>query len=232
MLDNWLEFDVSTIEPLLHARENLIEYNDIYRVMLELHDGNGIYFSGMGKNNRAVRNFFHDIHTSRGYIRLDDVSGYTIITHNVGMRGARMMQIKGPGEIRNNFAFDTKLFIARRWCPTEIDHFILYNTPQGEGHFNQYDRFPDVNMIYEFFDRVSNSLIYVEDPPEEIKPGQDVIAPDRRGTADVGMLFADPMFDEEAMKQRIFRFMPGSPAPGLGIEPIDLSTAGSTLVNE
>jgi hypothetical protein len=229
MLDNWLEFDVSKIEPLLHARENVIEYNEIYRVMLELHDGNGIYFSGMGKNNRAVRNFFHDIHTSRGYIRLDDVSGYTIITHNVGMRGARMMQIKGPGEIRNNFAFDTKLFIARRWCPTEIDHFILYNTPQGEGHFNQYDRFPDVNMIYEFFDRVSNSLIYVEDPPEEMKPGQDVIAPDKRGTADVGMLFADPMFDNEAMKQRIFRFMPGSPAPGLGIEPIDLSTAGSTL---
>jgi hypothetical protein len=229
MLRNWLEFDVSTIEPLLHARENRIEYNEIYRVMLELHDGNGIYFSGMGKNNRAVKNYFEDIHTSRGYIRLDDVSGYTIITHNVGVRGARMMQIKGPGEIRNNFAFDTQLFIARRWCPTEIDNFILYNTPQGEGHFNQYKRFPDINMIYEFFDRVSNSLIYVENPPDEIQLGQDVIAPDKRGDANVGMLFADPMFDEEAMKQRIFRFKTGSPAPGLGIEPIDLSTAGSTL---
>lgn len=229
MLRNWLEFDVSKIEPLLHARENRIEYNEIYRVMLQLHDGNGIYFSAMGKNNRAVRNFFHDIHTSRGYIRLDDVSGYTIITHNVGIRGARMMQIKGPGEIRNNFAFDTELFIARRWCPTEIDNFILYNTPRGKGHYNRYKRFPEVNLVYEFFDRVSNSLIYVEDPPDEIQPGMDVIAPDRRGDADVGMLFADPMFDEEAMKQRIFRFQPGSPAPGLGIEPIDLSSAGSTL---
>lgn len=229
MLDNWLEFDVSMIEPLLHARENHIEYNEIYRVMQELHDGNGIYFSAMGKNNRAVRNYFHDIHTSIGYNRLDDVSGYTIITHNVGIRGARMMQIKGPGEIRNNFAFDTKLFIARRWCPTEIDNFIIYNTPQGDGHFNQYKRFPDVNLIYEFFDRVSNSLIYVENPPDEIKLGQDVIEPDKRGDAEVGMLFADPMFDEEAMKQRIFHFKPGSPAPGLGIEPIDLSTAGSSL---
>jgi hypothetical protein len=143
-----------------------------------------------------------------------------------------MMQIKGPGEIRNNFAINTELFIARRWCPTEIDHFILYNTPQGKGHFNQYKRFPEVNMIYEFFDRASNSLIYVEDPPDEITLGQDVIAPDRRGGADVGMLFADPMFDQEAMKQRIFRFKPDSPAPGLGIEPIDLSSAGSTLVKE
>ncbi len=229
MLRNWLEFDVSKIEPLLQARENLIEYNEIYRVMLELHVGNGIYFSAMGKNNRAVRNYLHDIYNSNGYIRLDDVTGYTIITHNVGVRGSRMMQIKGPGEIRNNFAIDTELFIARRWCPTEIDNFILYNTPQGKGHFNQYKRFPDVKMIYEFFDRVSNSLIFVEDPPDEIKLGQDVIAPDRRGGADVGMLFADPMFDEEAMKQQIFSFKPGSPAPKLGIEPIDLRLAGSTL---
>jgi hypothetical protein len=227
---NWLEFDVSAIEPLLHARENLIEYNDISRVMLELGDGNGIYFSAMGKNNRAVRNYLHDIYNARGYIRLDDVSGYTIITHNVGQRGAMMMQIKGPGEIRNNFAFDTGLFIARRWFPTEIDNFILYNTPQGKDHFNQYKRFPDVNLIYEFFDRVSNSLIFVENPPDEIKLGQDVIAPDKRGEANVGMLFADPMFDEEAMKQRIFRFRPGSPAPGLGIEPIDLSSVGSTFI--
>ncbi len=232
MLRNWLEFDVSKIEPLLHSRENRIEYNEIYRTMLELHDGNGIYFSAMGKNNRAVRNYLHDIYNSNGYIRLDDVSGYTIITHNVGVRGSRMMQIKGPGEIRNNFAIDTELFIARRWCPTEIDNFILYNTPQGEGHFNQYKRFPNVKLIYEFFDRVSNSLIFVKDPPDEIKPGQDVIAQDRRGGAEVGMLFADPLFDEDAMKQQIFRFKPGSPAPGLGIEAIDLSSAGSSLAKK
>ena len=230
MLRNWLEFDVSKIEPLLHSRENRIEYNEIYRVMLELHDGNGIYFSAMGKNNRAVMNYLHDIYNSNGYIRLDDVSGYTIITHNVGIRGSRMMQIKGPGEIRNNFAIDTELFIARRWCPTEIDNFILFNTPHGKGHFNQYKRFPDVKLIYEFFDRVSNSLIFVENPPDEITLGKDVIAPDRRGEADVGMRFADPLFDKKAMKQQIFRFKPGSPAPDLGIEPIDLSSAGSTLV--
>ena len=84
-------------------------------------------------------------------------------------------------------------------------------------------------MIYEFFDRVSNSLIYIEKPPDEIKLGQDVIAPDKRGDADVGMLFADPLFDEEAMKRRIFRFKPDSPALRLGIESIDLSSAGSTL---
>jgi hypothetical protein len=37
------------------------------------------------------------------------------------------------------------------------------------------------------------------------------------------------MFDEEAMKEKIFRFKPGSPAEKLGIKPIDLSNVGSTL---
>jgi hypothetical protein len=78
MLRNWLEFDVSEIEPLLHSRENIIEHNEIYRVMLELCDENGINFSAMGKNNRAGRNYLHDIYNSNGYIRLDDVWGYTI----------------------------------------------------------------------------------------------------------------------------------------------------------
>ena len=45
----------------------------------------------------------------------------------------------------------------------------------------------------------------------------------------VAMLFADPLFDEEAMNKKIFRFKPGSPAEKLGIKSIDLSNVGSTL---
>jgi hypothetical protein len=33
----------------------------------------------------------------------------------------------------------------------------------------------------------------------------------------------------EAMKKRIFRFMPGSPCEKLGIKPLDLSSVGSTV---
>jgi hypothetical protein len=232
MLLDWLNFDVSLIEPLLHARENRIEYNEFYRTMLELHDGNGLYFSAMGKNNRAVRNYFHDIHRSNGFFRLDDVSGYTIITHNVGERGSNLMQIKGPGDIRNNFGIDTEKFIKRRWSHTEIEKFILYNTPQGKEHFNQYDRFQKkgIRTIYDYFDRISNSLVYDENPPAGIEPGTDLVAPERRGGAAVGMLFVDPLLDEEAMKNHVFRFRPGSPAIELGIEAIDLSKVGSSLV--
>jgi hypothetical protein len=53
-----------------------------------------------------------------------------------------------------------------------------------------------------------------------VKPGNDIVK----------LLYADPMFDEDAMKQKIFRFKKGSPAIALGIEPIDLSQAGSSLI--
>lgn len=60
----------------------------------------------------------------------------------------------------------------------------------------------------------------------DLVTGQDV----KVGKDDIKLLYADPMLDEDAMKQRIFRFKKGSPAEKLGIQPIDLSSAGSSLV--
>ena len=59
--------------------------------------------------------------------------------------------------------------------------------------------------------------------------GRDLVPPEKRGGANMGLLFADPMFDEDAFEQKIFRFKPGSPAEKLGIRSIDLSKVGSTL---
>ena len=59
----------------------------------------------------------------------------------------------------------------------------------------------------------------------DLRTGKKVIP----GVDPVKLLYADPMFDEAAMKQKIFRFLPGSPAEKLGIEPIDLSEVGSSL---
>lgn len=50
------------------------------------------------------------------------------------------------------------------------------------------------------------------------------------GKGEIKLLYADPMFDEAAMKKKNFRFRDGSPALKLGIEPIDLSSVGSSLV--
>jgi hypothetical protein len=221
---------IDDLEPLFHARENTIEYNEIYRVMLELHDGNGIYFSGMGNNNVARRNFLHDISGDRGYIRLDDHSGPTKIIENVGLRTSMAFVMKGPGEYRNNFNIDQVRMTNKRWAETHLDHMVFYSTPEKKANLGKKDKESGrTSHIFDAFERVSNSLIFSPRSLGKDRLGKDLIAPGRRGRAEVGMLYADPMFDEEAFAQKIFRFKPGSPAEKLGIKPIDLSKVGSTL---
>jgi len=75
-------------EKHLHARDNLIEKNDIHHVMESMGDGNGIYISGCGKANHIHQNFVHDCigpHMGAG-IRCDDVQNETIVEGNVVFR--------------------------------------------------------------------------------------------------------------------------------------------------
>ncbi|MFC1761204.1 right-handed parallel beta-helix repeat-containing protein [Planctomycetota bacterium] len=230
--------DLSIIEPLFHARKNLIAYNEIYRVMKELHDGNGIYFSGMGKDNRAEFNYIHDLGHTRRFIRLDDISAYTIIKNNVCENGDHLFMMKGPSEVKNNFAINIGRLNFRSY-KYEIDRLIYYTTqPEATIHYvpdsairggNPKEIVAEKNT-YASLEAISNSLVYDVTPIPEFKLGDDLVPTDMRGGAAVGIHYADPMFDEEAMKQKIYCFKPGSPAIELGIEPIDLSNVGSTLV--
>jgi hypothetical protein len=229
----WLNSDVSLFEDLLHARENRIAYNDISRCMLKLDDGNAIYFSGMGKNNIAEYNYIHDVMNNRGFIRLDDNSGYTYIRNNVFERGRMMLVLKWDAEYRNNFAINARQITNKEWYPAKLDRIIFYATDALNA-----DLISKENWITEkgrkvtaVFTRCSNSILFVQKRAGEFETGQDLIAKANRDGADVGMLFVDPLFDEEAMRKKVFRFKPGSPAEKLGIQPIDLSKVGSTLAN-
>jgi hypothetical protein len=215
---------IDQLEPLFHARANQIEHNEIYRVMQKLHDGNGIYFSGMGNHNVAKRNYVHDLGGDRGYIRLDDHSGPTTIVENVGVGVRFMFVLKGPCDYRNNFVINCRGLTNSIRTETHLDRCILYTGPSGKPNLKSGDEY-----IFDDIHRISNSLIYAPRALEEESLGQDLIPEERRGDAEVGMLFADPMFDEEAMNKKIFRFKPESPAERLGIKSIDLSNVGSTL---
>lgn len=232
-LNDWLSFDVNRIEPLLHARENLIEYNEIYRVMLELGDGNGLYFSGMGKNNVARFNYFHDIQRSRGALRLDDISAYTVITDNVIHNCDHAFQIKGPARIENNFSINTNQLVDRRFTAVAMKRNIFYYTKPTEAEHTGRGGKLAYNLIDDWadsllFDRAFPMTIELGGgaPDAEIEIGQDIGQSD--GDA-VALLVADPRFDELAFADKVFRFLPGSPAPDLGILPIDLSEVGSSL---
>ena len=94
-------------KPLLHCRNNVIEYNDIHDVMEIMGDGNGIYISGTGGGNRAQHNAVHDCPSgsmAEG-IRCDDDQHETVVNGNLIYRIGGMgtgITIKGVNTVTNN----------------------------------------------------------------------------------------------------------------------------------
>jgi len=104
-------YTVESIQPFLHSRNNLIEGNEITRVMRTMGDGNGIYIRFSSQTGNVIRgNYVHDITGARcaGGIRCDDLQNGVVIEGNMVDRvthgglffnGAR-------GTLRNNFLVD------------------------------------------------------------------------------------------------------------------------------
>jgi hypothetical protein len=230
--------------PLLHARENVIRMNDISRTLLKLHDGNAIYFSAMGENNLVERNYLHQNHDTAGAIRLDDNPSFTIIRENVITESERGLGLKGPADVINNFIF-TETFLRGRTNPgwlggtkKALPRGNIFLPPASSesknGLYLTDDRATD-KPFYKNLPRMENSIYFTDNKSEPYVPkaevGSDLFTgqPADPGESAVKLLYADPMFDEEAMKNGLYRFKEGSPAEALGIKPIDLREVGSSL---
>ena len=233
--------------PLVHARENDISMNEVSRTLLKLGDGNAVYFSAMGENNRLERNFLHHNYHVAGTVRLDDNPSYTIIHKNVIMDSERGIGIKGPCKLTNNFVIDVPMFLrgdvrlkfsgvdVRKLI--ECSHNIFFppkQTKETRGYYVHGRGIKDL-PFHDKLPRLESSIYFSENPDAPFVPkaelGTDLMTSKSvtPGEDDTKLLYADPMFDMEAMKGKIFRFLPGSPAEKLGIEPIDLSNVGSSL---
>lgn len=232
--------------PLLHARENRIIMNDISRTLLQLHDGNAIYFSAMGEDNLVERNYLHENHGTAGAIRLDDNPSFTIIRENVISTSERGFGLKGPADVINNFIF-TETFLRGRTLPgwlggtkKVMPRRNIFMPPASakvsSGLYLTDDRATE-RPFYENLPKTENSIYFTKNTRKPYVPktkrGNDLFSgePVTPGEDPVKLLYADPMFDEEAMKEGLYRFKNGSPAQKLGIRPIDLREVGSSLVN-
>jgi hypothetical protein len=228
---SWRDINMNDILPLLHSGENQIEYNDISRVMLRLEDGNAIYLSCMGIKNHLVGNYIHEFFSEKSNpMRLDDNSTFTYFENNVCYGSKKGIAFKASAEVCNNFFINVEdasigghsnnkiLFKSNLLCrrlgkndkgsPTKRG-FWQSPTDKPSGY---------INCLY--FD----ALI-----PSGIKPGDILITSIEPNKSKIGLEFGNPMFDQEAMKKKIFRFMPGSPCEKLGIKPLDLSSVGSAV---
>ncbi len=201
------------------GQKNRIENNLIYRAMLELHDGGGIYcFAGKGLILRG--NFIRDIPDTGGYgssaYYLDERSENCIVECNLSLNVARPTH----NHMAKNNAIRNNVFIcnedARFTFPRSSDFVFERNTVYAKGKivFDNIDAlttFRD-NILYSTEGQVQGNKMsrYSRTGSEQLQPGNN--------------LFTNP-FLVEFKKGRV-SFAAQSPAVKLGIESIDVSRAG------
>lgn len=216
----------------LHTRNNIVEHNEVERVLLKLGDGAGINVTGAGEGNVIRRNYVHDIFSNEwvsGCLRTDDWQRGTTWEENVIYRSnAGAWEHKGPNNVINNYVIDVLprgYFRIFRDGPGEkidgtvLERNIFYST-NGAAVFYTFAVGPQQVATC----KIEHNLYYCGGVEETSTPkflqtlrAQGVSATDA---------YADPMF--AAVKPGEFRLKPESPALKMGIKQIDLSGVGLT----
>ncbi len=222
-------------EPYLHARKNIVEYNDIHHAMEVLGDGNCIYVSGCGGGNVVRYNFCHDCNGKymNAVIRCDDDQHDTLISHNVCVRTCGHGEgfiTKGKNNIINNIVADLRpnhrhrgyiVFPYGSVKDSIIERNILLSCRRDQRAYWQSMR-PARGEPGRLRDtRADRNLYHCTVDPSW---GTAHLAEERQFGIEEHSRLADPLFLD--IDANDFRFNPGSPAPTLGIEPIDVGKAG------
>jgi hypothetical protein len=197
-----------------------IENNLIYHAMKELHDGGGIYIT-FCKEIVVRGNFIRDIVDTGGYgasaYYLDEQAEGCVVERNLSLRVARPSHnhMARANVLRNNVFIceaDGQMTLAKSseylfeknvfWAPGTI----RFTNPAGFATRRQ-------NVLFSHSGNILGVPLedYQHQEPEPLPPGD-------------GDLFVDPLLIE--YETGLVRFAPDSPATNLGIEPLDVRSAG------
>lgn len=220
------------ITPFLHTRKNLIENNEVERVLQKLGDGAAINVSGGGQGDLIRRNYLHDIFSSEwvsGVLRTDDWQRGTTWEENVIYRSnAGAWEHKGGNSVINNYAIDVLpkgYFRIFRDGPGEkIDGSVLernlFYHPNGPAVFYTFAVGPQQVAK----SKIERNLYYCGGVQEASTP--EFLKTLRAQGVAGSDVYADPMFVD--LKPGDFRLKPESPALKMGIKQIDLKGVGLT----
>lgn len=209
--------DWSAYEPYMHARGNIIEFNEVHDCLKLLHDGNCIYLSGNGNGNIVRHNVTYN-HPMGAMIRTDDDSHGATLTGNLlfGTMSNQGLTIKGLNDAQHNMLINCQLLTGgagNRFDPDSLMNYnVFYHTkapiPQGF-HYGIDGMGPglDYNVYY----HENGSAPSLLKKQQQRSKGKVI---DRHSVA------ADPQFVDLAHGD--FLFKAGSPAPDLGVEPLTL----------
>ena len=235
----WEEGDVidwPEITPYLHTRNNVVKYNELYRVAEIMSDGSVINITGAGDGNIVRRNYIHHILNPRLHsaIRTDDYQRFTTIEENVIYRTRSCgLCTRHENYWINNVIVDVRpgssIWIGeRRFDGTRIVGNILLQ-PEGEQKFYAFSMKGHISGdVYEHFGNMSSGEIdrniYCQlDAPEGPATTLEKV---REVGHEKNGAYVDPLFED--WENGDFRLKPDSPALKMGIKSIDVSKAGLT----
>jgi hypothetical protein len=210
--------DWANYEPYMHARKNILEYNEVHDCLKILGDGNCIYLSGNGDGNIVRHNVTYN-HAKYGMIRTDDDSHNVLVHGNLlfGTISKLGIKIKGFNRATGNFFINCQLTTGGAGNTidprSELSRNVFYHTSKvrmGSFHY----KLPKVKEGLDY------NLYYHEQPGKADAMLAAQKKASRTKLIDTNSVVADPMFIDRLHGD--FGFKQGSPALELGIEPLTL----------
>ncbi len=227
------------IMPYLHGRNNVVEYNDVYRVGEILYDGGAINITGAGDGNVIRRNYVHHLFNDHfnSSIRIDDFQRATLIEENVIYNthcGGLCFQHANSAV--NNVVVDVRpgcyKYGSRPHDEAVFTKNIFYSSAPGETFWLYTDRKRGGNMMqppientWENITEMDRNLFYSPPAEGESEP-EDPLGKLRADGYELNGAYADPLFED--IENGDFRLKPESPALEMGIRSVDISEAGLT----
>jgi len=207
--------DWANYEPYMHARHNLIEYNEIFNCMQRLIDGNCVYLSATGAGNVVRRNLVHS-HVKGNLLRTDDDQYGTLVTENIiiGNASQHGYALKRVNSFENNVLVQSMISGQGAGGGPEggsvIKHNIVYHVDPDIRTFTNARMFKPLAG-----EDIDHNLYYMEGTDA----AQEFLVDMREKGWELHSLAADPLFED--VHNLDFRLKSNSPAFGLGIKPIE-----------
>ena len=226
-------------EKYLHARNNVVNRNDIHDVTQVTGDGNCIYVSGAGTGNVVQENYCHDCFGPRlhSVIRCDDDQNGTTVKRNIihriyNGRGEGLTS-KGKNDFIENIIADLRnstvdrhrgyiVFPNASVAGSLIKRNILYSDKTNTFTFGQTMN-PGPTPVTQLLATEADRNLYYS--TKEADWGARHLSVVQAEGIEKHSVSADPMFTD--IEKGDFSFKPGSPALKLGIEqPVLLDEVG------
>ena len=241
----WNEIDAAIVKegtfwekytPFLHAKNNVVEYNEVYRALEELADGSALNVSGAGEGNVMRNNYAHHItsHAS-GVMRTDDWQRGTTFENNIiYMANVSGIVHKGFNHIKNNIIVDCSSKESIRFASYPDEEADYGSLIQNNIYYESKDAIRYYNISYRASEGISkpedcNANKNVFFCARDITQAEKFVAEKRNDGIETNSLIADPLF--ENLSEENFLLKKESPAFDLGFKQIDQSKIGLNEAN-